>query len=458
VVTVAEGEQKQGVDLELDAAATISGSVIDQDGKPVSGARVEFLLDKTQDQGRDLTGEDGTFTCGAMTGGGDYTPSVYPSNDARDAKPFELLEGSAPVHVERGDSAVTGVRLRVKRELLTISGKVVDGSGAPVPDVRVAVKVVTEESSDYEYSWGTAGVLADAAGAYSVGDLVTGSYRLRARGLDGSEGFATAAAGATNVTITVPRAGGLDGQLVGFTDTPSVYAQGESFRMFGASIDGDTFHITGLPPGAYTVTARTPGEQDSEKITVTSGQTAHVVLTSRGRARVEGSLVDFHTREPLAGFECTVGAFRTFGPGGNDEQILTGPDGRFVIDPAPAGDLDVSCYSPSFSDYTPGSAHVTVERGATATLALIAVKNASERSDPGFVLDWTKPAATVASVTRPGDLAPGDVIAQVDGQPVAGVSPAGVMEIVGGRPPGSTVAIMTSMGKNVTITTTESAH
>jgi protocatechuate 3,4-dioxygenase beta subunit len=448
-VTLADGEQRQ-LDLELDGAGTIGGVVVDQDGQPVGGAYVRYEMKSTGDQGADVTADDGTFTCRAMTGGGDYAPRVFASADAR-SKPFELLEGG-PLHLENGDADVEGVKRKIKRHLLALSGRVVDGTGAPVPDARVTVHA--GDKSPPGGFWGASqSGLADASGAYSIGDLVDGTYQLTAKSPEGGVGTATAQAGATGVSITVPRVGAIDGQLTGFATIPGVYARSDDWDTHSATVDGTTFHIPNLPPGSYQVSASTDAEADQQKVTVAEGQTAHVVLTSHGQGRVEGSLVDFHTKAPLAGFECHDG------PGFGSANATTGPDGRFVIDPSPAGDREISCYSPDMSsDWSGASADVTIERGGSATVALLAVARGKDRSDPGFRLDWQAQQVTVGEVTHASGLAAGDVIASVDGQSIAGLSDDGVMALIVGRPAGSTVTIATTNGKNVSVTTTEETN
>ena len=52
-ITLAAGEQRV-VDLELDQAGTIAGTVVDRESKPVKGVFVRWVNEKTGDLGRSV--------------------------------------------------------------------------------------------------------------------------------------------------------------------------------------------------------------------------------------------------------------------------------------------------------------------------------------------------------------------------------------------------------------------
>jgi Carboxypeptidase regulatory-like domain len=67
-VTIGDADDRQ-LDFDLDLAATISGTVVDQQGKPVIGALVKWTNESTGDIGKGITDTAGHYTCTAMTGG-----------------------------------------------------------------------------------------------------------------------------------------------------------------------------------------------------------------------------------------------------------------------------------------------------------------------------------------------------------------------------------------------------
>ncbi|HEY4058004.1 MAG TPA: carboxypeptidase regulatory-like domain-containing protein, partial [Kofleriaceae bacterium] len=136
-LALSPGEKKTGVDIPLDLAGSVAGVVVDQNNAPLSGVYVRFVLVGGRDQGEATTADDGSFTARAMSGGGDYVYEVRERADSPNVFPPTEGKRFPPVKVADGSTHITGLRLRVKRERLTISGRVVDEDGVGVSDVTV---------------------------------------------------------------------------------------------------------------------------------------------------------------------------------------------------------------------------------------------------------------------------------------------------------------------------------
>jgi hypothetical protein len=184
-------------DIDLAWGGTIAGHVVDGSGAPVTGALVWFRGDMATDC---LTDASGAFACGGLRGG-KYSPSVYPGSGASHA--FRFLETPPAIELRDGDARTDGVRLVVAPTLLAIEGKVIDGSGAPVPDVVVnAFGIEHKSQGKFEMPPST---ITDENGQFRIVELSRGDYVVEVeRG-----GLATRqaiAAGAKDVSLVLDRA------------------------------------------------------------------------------------------------------------------------------------------------------------------------------------------------------------------------------------------------------------
>lgn len=461
-VTLAEREDKQ-LDLELSSAATISGRVVSETGEPVPGAFVVYELPRTQDQGRSITDADGRFSCDQMTGGGEYQPTVYPSPSSR--TPFKPVAPPLPkAKLQDGSARVEGVTLAIKYERLTISGRVVDPSGAPVPDAKVRAASSEGQPPNFSPWLPLPSALADAQGAFTLEALTSGTWAVQARTPEGAEAIVTdVAAGAKGVVITVRPPGGIEGTLSGYEEPPVVYARalGQP-KFFPAQVDGSTFRIQ-LAAGTWVVTAMNLHEGDAQKVEVQEGVMAKVAMTSHGRGSLAGSVVEHTTRAPVPNLVCHTVVRTGDEPGITnwDENLAPKTDaaGQFTVDPAPAGDVSVSCFG-DWQAMSSASAQVTVPRGGKATVALEVVKRSGDTpGDIGAELDGDVPHIALVNAQGPAakaGLRAGDVIVSVDGAPVAPLDSSGVAVLINNHPPGTKVALGVLRGAqpvNVTLTT-----
>lgn len=457
-VTVAEGETTRA-DFELELAGEIAGTVVDADGQPVPGVFVRWTEDKTQDQGRGPTDAQGRYRCGAMAGGGTYRAKVFASAESQ--TPFPPAPGqSYPAReVKDGKTKIQGVTIAIDRQQLTVSGRVVDSTGAAVVDATVRA-VATPVGSEPRFNpWQKLpSTVTDPEGAFTLRGLVPGTYALEARATDGSEStVAGIAAGATGVTLTLVRAGSIEGTLVGYKQPPVIYATpwNAPNKLNPGAVDGTSFRVTGVRPGRYVVNAQNMYEGDAKAVDVRAGEKTPVTLTAKGRGTIEGTVIDFKTKKPLAGAVCRSVMSVDGQQGLTNWDVTTAPksdaSGHILVDPAPAGNVTITCAMPQWR-YSAPAADVVVPAGGKVTVTLLSAELTAENpASAGIDFHWQVTPPRIADV-RPNSsaakagVAAGDLVTAIDGVSIEGLNGAGVQHLIDSHPIGSTVSVTYQRG------------
>jgi hypothetical protein len=350
------------------------------------------------------------------------------------------------------DGVVTGVRLAIKHETVSIRGTVVDDTGIAVPDVHVEAI-----GHDYPVMSDFASVMTDANGKFEIGQLARGSYSLHAHAADGSEAEALGVATPGDpVTITLTRPGAIEGTLVGFSTTPVVETATltPDLHLGGdAVVEGNTFSQVGLRPGSYTVEAKAGVEIDGTTVEVRSGETAHVTLTSRGAGRVEGTVTELATKAPVVGMRCdgnlSMGGQMSSSPPDESRQAYTDAAGHFSV-ATPAGRVRVFCFNPTplGGQLSVAGTDVDVAPGSVPHVDLISVRDTFGATPPkvGFDLIPITLPLTVNTVDPAGPaaaagVAPSDHVVTIDGQSLQGMLPQGATFMLLNHRPGTTITL-----------------
>ena len=450
LVTLAAGDD-QTLDIELEHGARVTGTIVDQDGRPVPDVYMRLMPVGGREGargGESMTDASGAFDCGSVPGG-DYLPEVYPA--PLPARAFAAADGARPdpIHVPR-DGVVTGVRVAIKYERVAIRGRVVDDLGAEVPDVHV------QAIGGYSYGNMTVpSAMTDVSGRFEIGGLARGAYNLHAHAADGSEaellGIVT---GAQPVTIKLARPGAIEGTLVGFSTPPIVELHTETPDLSTGSraiVDGTRFSAPGLPPGRYTVQARAGTDVDGQTVEVRPGETVRLTLRSRGLARVEGRITEYGSKAPVPGMRCatSLSIDGTMGNSLADQGLPSFSDasGHFSM-PAPTGRVRVYCFAPNPGPLSIAGTDIDVTAAAIPAVELVAVRNTAGRSagNPGFqfargVLPLTVDQIAPGGPAAASGLAVGDHVVSIDGATLAGMLPMGGMYLLGNYRPGTTVTV-----------------
>lgn len=423
-IVVAAGEQRTGVDIELDLSGSVSGIVVDQNDVPVAGVYVRFSLLHGSDFGQATTSDDGTFSARSMAGGGDYLYEVRASDRAPVA--YHAADGKRfpPVTVQDGNSHITGVRIKIQLDRLVIAGRVLDPAGQPVADVSVRAMPVGRTTGTLPTA------MTDTAGAFTIRDLSEGAYLVTARGTDGDGREDNVAAGRNDVTVHLAGLGSIEGNWEAFTDPPEIVVvradTGErNFAM--PTISGTTFRLRDLPAGSYRVVAKSTTGFDLVTATVTAGAPTKVTLHQRGFGSVTGALTDDTTHAPVANAYCSAtSANRELDrmvQAISSERTLpasTDTSGAYHIAHVVEGSTSVICTS----DKAMADGVVTVAAGQTARLDLAArtLDHPQHRQGhAGLELEIQLGEVMVKTVEHGGaaeraGLVVGDTLQQIDGR------------------------------------------
>jgi RNA polymerase sigma-70 factor (ECF subfamily) len=458
-VTVAAGEEKTQ-DLEMDLAATISGAVVDQNDRPVKGVFVEWTNEKTGDLGRSVTDAQGRYRCSAMTGGGRYRAAVFATSSHQ--TPYPTADG-APypiVELTNGKSVVDGARIAIDVREFAISGRVIDAAGEPVVDAEVKAMAMPAGQPPVFNSWMKLPfTVTGRDGVFKIAGLTPGAYALWARSPDGGEGtIANVPAGDTSATIRIDRPGSIEGKLIGFPAPPAVYASmlgTGAINVEASNVTTSSFRIGGLRPGRYVVSAQTSYEGAAQLVDVKSGGSQSLTLTARGRGVIDGTVLDFRSRAPIAGAICLVFTSADGMHGITNWDARTAPrsdgQGRVVLDPAPAGPITVSCLMPS-REKSSASADVVLASGSRAAVQLLSAELLIDYpSTTGIDFDWRVTAPRIAALRPEGAAAKagllvGDLVVAVDGVSMDGLNGEGVQNIIDSRPAGAEVSLTVMRG------------
>lgn len=151
---------REGVELVLTQSLSLAGSVVDESGAPLAGAKVTLFHQQHSRYFTVYTGRDGRFSFGPLPAG-DYglvasSPGLMPAH-VRDVA-YEELEGLV---------------LHPPRQL---TGRVLLADGRPAPGARVRVDYLSDSSE------------VDAEGRFSLGPIAPGDYVVFAE-RDGQHGY-----------------------------------------------------------------------------------------------------------------------------------------------------------------------------------------------------------------------------------------------------------------------------
>jgi large repetitive protein len=355
-VTVERGSDAQA-DFALAAPVAITGRIVGDEAKPLAGrAAIAEADGQAPPRGIAPTltaeaGADGRFRI-APVAPGSFVLSV--SAPGYGARRVEASVGARPAVTDLGDVELeTG---------LVIKGHVRDTTGLPIADARL---MAFRDRPGEDRGEGR----TDATGAFAIGGLKPGTYRLNASAPGRGVVDRDAEAGMDGLEITLDAAGSVTGLVVDEkgrpVDTFRVLARmpppsgmGGTVRMIGppraesiASPDG-RFVIEDVAPGAYTVEISAPERTMAvvSSVRVAAGGATDVGRVTLGAGGiVRGTVVDSAgTAVPAA-----VITFQGVGRGpmmGGLSEAVTDSAGAFELRGVSAGPVQLSARHPSFTE------------------------------------------------------------------------------------------------------------
>lgn len=437
------------LDLELDGAASIEGTVVDEKGQPLAGALVSWANSR-YDTGQGTTDAQGHYRAAQMTGGDTYEAKVYLSGQP--GSPAKPVAASLPsVVLKDGNSHAEGIKLQVKTEKLPLSGRVVDAKGQPVADVKLRAQAAGDDQFAMFSPWrALPQTFTDANGAFTFTGLSSGTWAIRARSPTAEESTVTAEAGKSDVLITLRPVAHLDGKLVGYQQTPVIYAQPVGGRFVAGQVTGDEFHLE-LPAGEWIVSAMDNQEGDVQKVTLKEGERTTITMHSRGMGKILGRVRDHETGQPVPNLICHPVLADGDSPGITNWDEASAPtsdqDGLVVVDPAPAGHVALGCLG---DDVQSGSyGFVDVAAGKTVELTMEVVRRTQGSiGDPGleFAALPTVIRLEAAGAAAKAGLLVGDRVIAIDGKPLGVVDGDGAFTLIANRGRGASVVVSADRG------------
>ena len=157
-VALALGQRTVGIDFPVEQGMTISGIVVDLDGKPIQGVNLNGN-DRQNHYDRQETNEKGRFVLAGF---------VPQSNVIIKAQKSDLA--SLPMTIKVEDTNVVDVRVEMKTAA-KISGIIVDTRGEPMPEANIFTS-----SEDDEYGQSSR---ANDGGKFTIDGLSAGTYNLK---------------------------------------------------------------------------------------------------------------------------------------------------------------------------------------------------------------------------------------------------------------------------------------
>jgi protocatechuate 3,4-dioxygenase beta subunit len=458
IVEVPKGKDATGVRIELPATGEVRGSVRDQKGNPIGGAKIG-ASDGVHWQ-FETAADDGTFHFRSLAGGdyritarlgwwGETMRAPGTSDDDVQGERVEVREGK-----------VATVKLVVESASGRITGVVRDEDGGPVADAFIEA---TRESESAATSAGS-GVrqgrwgeffekpnLTDQDGKFTLERLPTGKHTLRAHRKGGGEGIVEHVELGSDVVVTIASAGRMAGTvsvrggaapdeftIVAIDETTGFRRSDQFYRTGGA------WSLPELPPGQYKVSVGAGAGTAEVQAAMSAGKdTTGVRIELAPKVTVRGTVVDTDGK-PIAGLQVYVAAPGTWSSSGGDEdkRYVTDEQGRYEVANAPSGKVEVNVYPRSWGsdEFSWTTVPVTLSADAAVTelapikVARKRVKEGEASGDLGIKLKEPEPGADpltrqlIVAHVRPGSPAAaaglqiGDQITSVDGQDVTGAN------------------------------------
>ena len=345
-----------------------------------------------------------------------------------------------------GDGEVTGL-------VLDPDGKPVAGAFVGCDDRDQALATTTDDDGRFRLA-------PEASGCLAVAHLPSFVPSERA----------PIVAGRDNV-LRLGRAGGIEGDVVDEVGAPVTAFQLGVETYQGPDLDsapmGQTksfrdprgaFLWSGLPPGAYVLTASAEGRPParSGSVDVETGRTAHhvrIVLPRGGT--LAGRVVDAETRRPIAGALIGLDTATMTGAD-NTRPTRSDEGGAYVLEGAPAGPFSVRVSRDGYMNKV--IAGLTTRGGVTTQqdIQLRPLVDGGPRDEfagIGAVLGPSGGGVTISTVFPGGGAAqaglhPGDRFKRIDGVDASGMPLADCVQRLRG-PDGSVVSVQVDRGGQI---------
>ena len=326
----------------------IYGIVMDIGGAPVSGATVDLELVDWPDKTIPPKKTRRFHATSSETGAYDFTGIPYGEYSVKAYKTStaDVLRANVRESYKESEENL------YLKPCLSLAGRVVDGSGKPVPDAVVLPHTyVPMGPIESQAVTASVRVVTDEEGRFRIGLIWIGGWRLEAL----AKGRATTLsseveAGSQNVVITMLDAASVSGH-VKFANT-SVPAEGVEVRLrsmenpadsfSGKTVSDGSFSISDMAPGAYSVEidGGVGGIQGGPReVVLEVGKSQSLELVLGGGGTISGRVHDAATGEGITGFKMYLYASSGSGFG---RELETDALGSYFFTGLPEGTYNFS--------------------------------------------------------------------------------------------------------------------
>jgi hypothetical protein len=359
LLSIAEGDVVEGVELELAEGATVHGVVTNRADEPVL-VEVRVVSVDGDTGGTASTDSNGEFSVDGLAGDREYLIQVWPKFGTN---PLPIVDGVDTVHVGAFGST-NETAIVVDFAPLQIAGVVVDENGAGRDDIQITARALgrplgDQGSTSTSLQHATSRANTDGAGRFVLDGLQQGMYELVVRGPTGSSVLRSdVSAGEVDLEITLPQHGRLRGTLEAFASLPEVRLgkTSEFSWMLSERVaaTGSKFAVSDLAPGDYMVVARGDERLAFAVVSVVPGEVAEVTLRGAEFVKVRGRVVEI-AGGPVGGMRCFVAAqlgaatASSWDPGLLGVSAHTAEDGSFELQRIYQGPSAVVCRGSEYS-------------------------------------------------------------------------------------------------------------
>ncbi|MED4051937.1 carboxypeptidase regulatory-like domain-containing protein [Priestia megaterium] len=338
---------------------SVSGTVTDQNGNPLSNATIRVLDENETVLGTGVSGLDGAYAVGGLPPG-TYGIIATKTGFSTTTSGLTLISGEIQ----------TGVNFILAANSGTLTGIVADSStGTPLPGVTVTIRNIL--------GLVVATAFTNVDGRYMIQNLAPGEYNVSFF----ENGFGNLVLGAqitTNITTVLntalsPLVGTIQGQILSQQGIP-VTGENIQVKIYNENLvlirtilsnsDG-TFNALDLSPGSYLVNVTALGFASNtvSAIVLANEQTLTTIRLGTLPAILIGEVINVESGEGIAGSLIVV----TRSNGVIIGTAISGENGDFSISNLPAGSFIVIAQNQKFGTSSTG---VTLVAGDTTTTSL----------------------------------------------------------------------------------------
>ncbi|MDQ3340914.1 MAG: carboxypeptidase regulatory-like domain-containing protein [Myxococcota bacterium] len=366
-------------DLILDDGGKIEGVVVDEQGKPVEGVKINANSIENDWNFRWDSGSKSDVAGKFVIDG--LRPGEYRVIASKGW--FETLRkpGTTDDEQHPGEKAVvkssetTKVRLVIEAQSGSIKGVVVDADGKPVSDAYLSAARESDAagaqqsnvSATRDWDWGEEKpTLTNVDGTFTIPRLSPGKYTVRAYRKGGGEAVQEHVAVGSTTRLQIKHTGSIAGIAkreggapeeitVTLADLKTGFNRDERFYKTGGK-----FTIHDLPKGHFHLTVSTDGGSKKIELDLAEGEAkTGVEITLDSLVTLTGRVVEMGTQKPVPGMRvfaqlATGGGFTISWGGDTDNDNISDELGKFTVKRVPRGQIAVQGMAKEWknSDYT----------------------------------------------------------------------------------------------------------